>query len=158
MELKIRPFPKNNYPKRGILIKSPSPLVWFREIESLGIDLNAVQSFAIPSFNPNVLYGCLIIFGGHAPGDIGKNAYFQCFDNTLFIPENTDFYPRITSDDWKNIEAKYIIMHPDFGLVKLNEAIDWVSLLQESPKTEARLKSLQMVFSFRKRSEAIKWI
>jgi len=140
MELKIRPFPKNKYPKRGILIKSSSPLVWFREIESLGIDLNAVQSFAIPSFKPNVLYGCLIIFGGHAPGDIGKNAYFQCFDNTLFIPENTDFYPRITSDDWKNIEAKYIIMHPDFGLVKLNEAIDWVSLLQESPKTEARLK------------------
>lgn len=140
MELKIRPFPKNNYPKRGILIKSASSLDWFCEIESLGIDLNAVQSFAIPSFEPNILYGCFIIFGGNAPGDIGKNAYFQCFDNTLFIPENTDFYPKITSDDWKNIEAKYIIMHPDFGLVKLNETIDWSSLLRESVTTEARVK------------------
>jgi len=140
MELKIKPFPKNNYPKRGLLIRSTSPLVWFREIELLGIDLNAVQSFAVPSREPNILYGCFIVFGGNAPGDVGKNLYFQCFDNKLFIPENTDFYPKITSDDWKTIEAQYIIMHPDFGLVKLNETIDWVSLLQESPKTEAQLK------------------
>jgi hypothetical protein len=124
----------------------------------LGIDLNAAQSFAIPSFEPNILYGCFVIFGGNAPGDIGKNAYFQCFDNTLCIPENTDFYPKITSDDWKSIETKYIIMHPDFGFVKLNETIDWSLLLQESVTTEARVKKPSNGFSFRKRSEVIKWI
>lgn len=140
MELKIKPFPKNNYPKRGLLIRSASPLVWLREIESLEIDLNIVQSFAIPSLEPNILYGCFIIFGGHAPNEIGKNSYFQCFDSKLFIPENTDFYPKINSEDWKNIEARYIIMHPDFGLVKLNETIDWVSIIEESPKTESKLK------------------
>lgn len=140
MELKIRPFPKNNYPKRGLLIRSASPLDWLREIESLGIDLATVQSFQIPSLEPNVLYGCFIVFGGYAPGEIGKNSYFQCFDSKLFIPENTDFYPKINSEDWKTIEAKYIIIHPDFGLVKLNETIEWISLLLESPKTEARIK------------------
>jgi hypothetical protein len=140
MELKIKPFPKNNYPKRGLLIRSASPLVWFREIESLGIDLNVVQTFAIPSLEPNILYGCFLVFGGQAPEEIGKNSYFQCFDNQLFIPENTDFYPKINSEDWKNIDAQYIIMHPDFGLVKLNETIDWVTLLQESPETETKLK------------------
>ncbi|MFY1047817.1 APC family permease [Chryseobacterium sp. GP-SGM7] len=140
MELKIKPFPKNNYPKRGVLINSASPLVWLREIESLGIDLNMVQSFAIPSLKPNILYGCFIVFGGHAPNEIGKNSYFQCFDNKLFIPENTDFYPKINSEDWKHIDAKYIIMHPDFGLVKLNETIDWVSILEESLESESQLK------------------
>lgn len=140
MELRIKPFPKNSYPKRGLLIRSTSPLLWFREIESLGIDLNAVKSFAIPAQEPHVLYGCFIIFEGHAPGEIGKNSYFQCFDNKLFIPENTDFYPKINSEDWKSIDVQYIIMHPDFGLVKLNEIIDWVSLLQESSKTEVKLK------------------
>lgn len=115
-------------------------MVWFHEIELLEIDLNLVQSFAIPSLEPNLLYGCFIVFEGYAPGEIGKNSYFQCFDSKLFIPENTDFYPKITSDDWKNIDAEYIIMHPDFGLVKLNETIDWVSLLQESAQTEAKVK------------------
>ncbi|MEG1590340.1 APC family permease [Chryseobacterium sp.] len=140
MELKIKPFPKNNYPKRGLLIRSASPLVWLCEIESLGIDLNTVQSFAIPSLEPNILYGCFIVFADHAPNEIGKNSYFQCFDYKLFIPENTDFYPKINSEDWKNIDAQYIIMHPDFGLVKLNETIDWVSIIEESPKTESKLK------------------
>lgn len=140
MELKIKPFPKNNYPKSGVLIRSASPLVWLREIESLGIDLNTVQSFAIPSLEPNILYGCFIVFADHAPNEIGKNSYFQCFDYKLFIPENTDFYPKINSEDWKNIDAQYIIMHPDFGLVKLNETIDWVSIVEESPKTESKLK------------------
>lgn len=140
MELKIKPFPKNNYPKRGILIRSASPLAWLREIESLGIDLAVVQSFAIPSAEPNILYGCFLVFGGLPPSEIGKNLCFQCFDYKLFIPENTDFYPKINSEDWKNFDAKYTIMHPDFGLVKLNETIDWVSLLEESPKTESKLK------------------
>jgi hypothetical protein len=140
MELKIKPFPKNNYPKKGLLIKGSSVLGWFREIESLGINLNVVQTFAIPSLELNVLYGCFLVFGSQAPEEIGKNSYFQCFDNQLFIPENTDFYPKINSEDWRNIDARYIIMHPDFGLVKLNETIDWVTLLQESPETEAKLK------------------
>ena len=74
MELKIKPFPKNSYPKRGLLIRSASPLVWFHEIESLGIDLNVVQTFAIPSLEPNVLYGCFLVFGGQAPEEIGKNS------------------------------------------------------------------------------------
>ncbi len=45
MELRIKPFPKNSYPKKGLLIKGSSPLVWLNEMEILGIDLHDVQSF-----------------------------------------------------------------------------------------------------------------
>lgn len=138
MELKIKPCPKNNYPRKGVLIKSSSPLVWLQEIDLLGIDLRMVQTFAIPSQEPNVLYGCLVLFHHHAPSDIGPHRYFQCFDGQLFIPENTDFYPKIVAGDWENLGARYMIMHPDFGLVKLNEEISWISLLQNSPETQAR--------------------
>ncbi|NML59008.1 APC family permease [Chryseobacterium cheonjiense] len=132
MELRIKPFPKNNYPKKGLLIKGASPLIWLSEMELLEIDLNEVRSFPIPSNQPNVLYGCFLIFKDLAPNEIGKNSYFQSVDNKLFIPENTDFYPRVNPEDWQNIDAEFLIMHPDFGLVKLNEEIDWISIISNS--------------------------
>lgn len=136
MELRIKPFPKNNYPKKGLLIKGSSPLVWLYEMEILGIDLHEVQSFPIPSTEPNILYGCFLVFKNLAPNEIGRNSYFQCVDNRFFIPENTVFYPKVNSEEWQNIDAEYLIMHPEFGLVKLNEEIDWISIIQNPEISE----------------------
>jgi len=140
MELRIKPFPKNNYPKKGLLIKGSSPLTWLHEMEILGIDLNEVQSFPIPSNEPNILYGCFLIFKNLAPSEIGKNSYFQCVEDRLFIPENTTFYPKINPEDWQNINADFLVMHPDFGLVKLNEEIDWISLLNHPKQSEDKIR------------------
>ncbi|MFN4365692.1 APC family permease [Chryseobacterium hispalense] len=134
MELRIKPFPKNNYPKKGLLIKGSSPLVWLYEMETLGIDLHEVQSFPIPSTEPNILYGCFLVFKNLAPNEIDRNSYFQCVENRFFIPENTVFYPKVNPEEWQNIDAEYLIMHPEFGLVKLTEEIDWISIIQ-NPKT-----------------------
>ncbi|MFZ4931209.1 APC family permease [Chryseobacterium sp. Mn2064] len=140
MELRIQPFPKNNYPRRGLLIKGTSPLIWLQEMENLGIHLNDVQSFPIPSNIPNELYGCFLIFDPHAPQEIGRNAYFQCVDNRFFIPENTTFYPKINPEDWEQLDSSFIIMHPDFGLVKLSDEIDWLALILEPGKIEANIR------------------
>lgn len=131
MELRIKPFPKNNYPKKGLLIRGSSPVVWLQQMEILGIDLNQVRSFAIPANSPNVLYGCFLIFNDYAPQEIGRNAYFQCVDDRLFIPENTTFYPKINPEDWAQLDSRFLIMHPEFGLVKLSEEIDWLSVIQQ---------------------------
>jgi hypothetical protein len=140
MELRIKPFPKNNYPKKGLLIKGSSPLTWLHEMEILGIDLNQIQSFPIPSNEPNILYGCFLIFSETAPNEIGRNSYFQCVDSKFFIPENTTFYPKINPEDWQNIDAEFLIMHPEFGLVKLNEEIDWISLIQNPKQAKDNLQ------------------
>lgn len=140
MELRIKPFPKNSYPKKGLLIKGSSPLVWLNEMEILGIDLHEVQSFPIPSTEPNILYGCFLVFKNQAPNEIGRNSYFQCVDNTFFIPENTVFYPKVNPEEWKNIDAEYLIMHPEFGLVKLNEEIDWISIIQNPEISEDKVR------------------
>ncbi|WP_265131717.1 Bax inhibitor-1 family protein [Chryseobacterium oranimense] len=132
MELRIKPFPKNSYPKKGLLIKDPSPRVWLHEMEILGIDLNHIKSYAIPSDQPNVLYGCLLVFNDEAPQEIGRNAYFQCVDDQLFIPENTIFYPKINPEDWQSAGSVLMVMHPEFGFVKLTEEIDWLSVIQET--------------------------
>lgn len=140
MELKIKPFPKNNYPKKGLLIKGSSPLVWLYEMEILGIDLHEVQSFPIPSTEPNILYGCFLVFKHLAPNEVGRNSYFQCVDNRFFIPENTVFYPKVNPEEWQNIDAEYLIMHPEFGLVKLNEEIDWISIIQNPKISEDKVR------------------
>ncbi|BAP29968.1 uncharacterized protein CHSO_0931 [Chryseobacterium sp. StRB126] len=140
MELRIKPFPKNRYPKKGLLIKGASPVVWLQEMETLGISLTQVKSYAVPANSPNVLYGCFLVFNDHAPQEIGKNAYFQCVDNKLFIPENTTFYPKINSEDWDMIDSDFLIMHPEFGLVKLSDQIDWIELIQEPGKIEETVR------------------
>lgn len=140
MELRIKPFPKNNYPKKGLLIKGSSPLVWLNEMEILGIDLHEVQSFPIPSTEPNILYGCFLVFKNLAPNEIGRNSYFQCVDNRFFIPENTVFYPKVNPEEWQNIDAEYLIMHPEFGLVKLTEEIDWISIIQNPEISEDKVR------------------
>lgn len=147
MELRIKPFPKNNYPRKGLLIRGSSPLVWLQEMETLGIDLSIVKSYAIPADRPNTLYGCFLVFNDLAPQQIGRNAYFQCVDDRLFIPENTIFYPKINPEDWQQLDSRFIIMHPEFGLVKLAGEIDWLSLIQEPGKIEKFIrKPLNGVF------------
>ncbi|WP_027380077.1 hypothetical protein [Chryseobacterium daeguense] len=140
MELRIKPFPKNIYPKKGLLIKGSSPLTWLHEMETLGIDLNNIQSFPIPSNEPNVLYGCFLIFQDTAPSEIGKNSYFQCINSKFFIPENTTFYPKINPEDWQNVDSDFLIMHPEFGLVKLIEEIDWLSIIQNPKQSEDKIR------------------
>ncbi|WP_292011225.1 APC family permease [Chryseobacterium sp.] len=140
MEFRIKPFPKNRYPRTGLLIKGSTPSVWLREMEFLGIALDKVKSFAIPSQEPNVLYGCFIIFHSETFAEVGKNIRFQCVENKMFIPENTIFYPEMNSEEWQHIDADFLIMHPDFGLVKLSEQIHWVSLLQDSVKSGSEVR------------------
>lgn len=140
MELRIKPFPKNSYPKKGLLIKGSSPVIWLQEMETLGINLDMVKSYAVPADSPNILYGCFLIFSDHAPQEIGRNAYFQCVDNRLFIPENTAFYPKVNPEDWDTVDSDFLIMHPEFGLVKLSEQIDWLELIQEPGKIEKTIK------------------
>jgi hypothetical protein len=140
MELRIKPFPKNNYPKKGLLIKGSSSLTWLHEMEILEVDLGQVRSFPIPSHEPNVLYGCFLIFQNNAPSEIGRNSYFQCVDNKFFIPENTIFYPKINPEDWQNVGAEFLIMHPEFGLVKLNEEINWIPLIQNPKQSEDKIR------------------
>jgi len=140
MELRIHPFPKNTYPRKGLLIKGASPMVWLHEMEILGIDLTMVRSFPVPANEPNMLHGCFLVFQHEAPAGIGKNAYFQCVDDQLFIPEYTLFYPKVSPEEWSAAGAEFLLMHPEFGMVKLNEEIDWLSLISDPLPSEATIR------------------
>ncbi|WP_295231519.1 APC family permease [uncultured Chryseobacterium sp.] len=140
MELRIHPFPKNTYPRKGLLIRGAAPMAWLHEIEILGIDLTMVRSFPVSANEPNILYGCFLVFQHEAPAGIGKNAYFQCVDDQLFIPEYTLFFPKVSPEEWSAAGAELLLMHPEFGMVKLNEEIDWLSLISDPLPSEAKIR------------------
>ena len=49
MKINITPTKRNTYPKKGILIRSAHPYEWIQELQNLGIDLETVNAYAIPT-------------------------------------------------------------------------------------------------------------
>ncbi|MEP7094012.1 MAG: hypothetical protein ABI793_08130 [Flavobacterium sp.] len=133
MELKLNINTKNTYPKGGIFIKNAAAEVWLHEIQSMGLALDDVNVFPVPGMRANELSGCLIVFNQSTSkiGDIGKNNFYQLAANKLFIPENTFVSPELTEEEWyKLFSEKYHFLHPETGLVELEDEINWTDLIQ----------------------------
>ncbi len=140
MELRIKPAAGNKYERRALLVKGAAPLLWFRELEALKVNIKDIEAFAIPSDRANVLYGCLLVFNKGLPKDIRNHKCFQCAYNKFFIPENAVLYPQLTAKDIASVKARWVIAHPDFGFVDLDTPIDWLELIAEVPETELELR------------------
>ncbi|MBF4469818.1 MULTISPECIES: hypothetical protein [Flavobacterium] len=133
MELKLRINSKNTYPKGGILIKSASAEVWLREVQNLGLTLDAVKIFPVPAIRANELFGCLIVFNQEKSkiDEIGKNNFCQLIENKLFIPENAIVTPQLTKTEWHNLFSEnYHFLHPEIGLIELKEEVSWIDILE----------------------------
>lgn len=133
MEFKLRPFSKNLFPKGAVLICSASPQLWLQEIQRMGFTLKDVAAFAVPSAVANELYGCLLVFKNIPKGiDVGRNLFFQNLNNKLFIPENTIVTPMISLSEMEQLFSEnYHVFHNDFGLVELEEEINWMTIVSD---------------------------
>jgi tetratricopeptide (TPR) repeat protein len=133
MELKLKINTKNTFPKGGIFIKSASAEVWLHEIQNIGLSLDSIAVFPVPSIHANELLGCLLVFNQSKMKitEIGKNNFYQLTANKLFIPENTLITPELTEDEWSILFSEsYHFLHPEIGLVELKEEVNWVDLLR----------------------------
>lgn len=133
MELKLNINSKNTYPKGGILIKSASAEVWLREVQNLGLTLDAVKIFPVPAIRANELFGCLIVFNQEKSkiDELGKNNFCQLVENKLFISECTSITPELTQEEWHSLfSEEYHLLHPEIGLAELKEEVIWTDLIQ----------------------------
>ncbi len=149
MELKLKPYIRNKYQKGGILIKNPSPKFWLVEIQKLGLSLEKIDVYAVPSAIANEIYGCILIFDQTIRiNDIGKNYYCQIIENKLIIPEYSDYLPRMTSQEFQLLfPNNYFILHPDFGLYELSEKINWKTILSiPQPEIVSIIEPLKSVY------------
>lgn len=141
MEFKLKPFSKNLFPKSAVLVCHSSPRLWLQEIQQMGINLNEVSVYPVPSSSANVLYGCLIVFKNIPKKmDIGRNMFFQSIHNKLFIPENAIISPMISLEEIHQVFSEYYhVYHTDFGLVELAHEIDWMELVTDSKQVSVQV-------------------
>lgn len=130
MQLRIKPYHKNTYPYRGILIKNSSVSVWLNEIERLEFDLNELEVYAIPDKVANSIWGCLVIDINDKPLINNPHPICQMVDNRLFIPTYATLFPSISNEELKRLfPGNRYVAHPDFGFVTLEEQVDWSTLI-----------------------------
>ena len=131
MELSIKPYNKNSYPKRGVLIKSALPMVWLAQIQRMGLALQDIITYPVPGAKANEVYGCLVVLKEHtATVELNNNALLQLVNNKIFIPEYSTLSPQLSETEWQKVfSSNYYIYHPEIGLAELDEPIIWQHLI-----------------------------
>lgn len=142
MEFKLKPFSKNLFPKSAVLVCHTSPRFWLQEIQQMGINLNEVSIYPVPSSTANVLYGCLIVFKDIPKKmDIGRNIFFQNIHDKLFIPENAIISPMVSLTEMHQFFSEYYhIFHSDFGLVELTHEVNWTEIVSDCKEVEVNVR------------------
>ncbi|MFT2010998.1 hypothetical protein ACMA1I_20160 [Pontibacter sp. 13R65] len=147
MELGIKPHPKSLFPLQGILVKGAAVSGWLYEIQGLRLSLQNLAVYPIPDTRANSIWGCLLVTEQKLR-DIGRHQHCQLVHHMLFIPEKSCLQPAITETELKQLCAgNRHALHPDFGLVALEEAVVWENILQ-SPIIQNRkiLKPAKPIF------------
>jgi tetratricopeptide (TPR) repeat protein len=132
MELKLKMYAKNSFPKEGVFIKSSLISFWLQEIQNMGLSLEHIKVFPVPGKTANELYGCIVFLNSDVKyvKDIGKNNFCQLVENKLFIPENTIVFPELTAQEWNVLfSEKYHFMHPEIGFVELEDELIWSNFI-----------------------------
>lgn len=142
MEFKIRPAAGNAYPIAALFIRSSSPAVWLEEATGLGLDLQRVPAYAVPGDKANVLLGCIFIVEQKEFSlDTGNCQQLQLVAQRLLIPEYSQYHPELHATEWdKYFPEGYYFLHPETGMVKLEETIDWGSVLHIKPEKKTSIK------------------
>jgi hypothetical protein len=133
MILRIQPCSKNTFPLQGILIKSNDLKHWLYMLQNLEIDLDTVPVYAIPDNNPNSIWGCFVVLKNVILNEFKLQhvQFCQSINDTLFIPEFSTLYPKISPSEIANLFSKCPhIFHPEFGLFELENPINWQDVLE----------------------------
>lgn len=132
MEFKIKPYSKNRFPLKGVLIKSSSVADWINAIQSLRLPLAEIKIYPLPDRTPNSIWGCVIISIPALDKIVAVSKYELCqmVTDHLLIPERSILSPSMTEGELQQLFSSGIhIVHPEFGMVALSEEIELEQLL-----------------------------
>jgi len=132
MQLTVKPYHKNLYPRGGILVSGSSVAGWLQQIQQMGLSLEGLDVYPVAGMTANTIRGCLLVprRDGSWPADIGINIYCQCIQEKLFLPENSRLYPQLSGKELEKIlKDKPHLFHPETGWIELPEPIRWKNLL-----------------------------
>ncbi|MBS1601333.1 MAG: hypothetical protein JST42_01605 [Bacteroidetes bacterium] len=133
MQLTVQPYHKNIHPRGGIVIRGRQLSGWLRQVQDMGVSLEAAALYPIPGETANSVWGCLLVpQGGEVvwPDDTGANVYCQCIEGRLFIPANSRLYPQLSIIEFERLfKDRLHFFHPETGWVILPEPVQWRDVL-----------------------------
>ena len=131
MELKLKPHDKNLFSLGAVLIQGTSVTHWLQELQRMSLSLMEVTVYPLPGNVVNTVWGCLAVCNlDKRITNIGPNGYCQRVHNLLFIPERAKIYPMLSDEELiKLLGGKLHFFHPEIGLVELEEAVDWSTVI-----------------------------
>ncbi|HXO75573.1 MAG TPA: hypothetical protein VN824_10070, partial [Puia sp.] len=132
MQLTVKPYHKNAYPRGGILVRGSNVTGWIQRVQEMGLLLEDIDAYPVAGETANTIWGCLLVprRGGIWPADIGRNIYCQYIQDKLFLPENSRLYPQLSPEELDKIfRGRLHLFHPETGWVELPEPIQWKELL-----------------------------
>lgn len=97
----------------------------------MGLSLDGLTVYPVPGDSANSVWGCLLTSGTDiAKTDVGRNMFCQLISTTLYIPERSLLYPTLSAAETDQLfKGKKHVLHPEFGLVELEEPVDWKRLI-----------------------------
>lgn len=140
MKIQIKPTTHNAYPFEGLFIRGASIAIWAKEIESLAINISQYPVYALPGQTPHSVWGCFILFNQSIPiKSIGLHTKAQKVNQHFFIPEGAEVFPAVDQEEYNRLlKGNIHVLHPETGLVELEQPIAWEELL-EAPQPSSLL-------------------
>jgi len=130
MKIQISSNIRNDYPKKGLLLKGDSLWLWLKEIQGLNLTLEQIKIYPISSLKANELYGCFVYTGNvKVTNDYKNHTVYQSIHDYIFIPEYSSISPKISAQESEKVFETPHIYHPDFGWFELNESLDLQELI-----------------------------
>jgi len=139
MQLTVKPYHKNLYPRGGILVSGSPVAGWLQQIQRMNLSLEELDVYPVAGMMANTIWGCLLVprRDGTWPADIGINVYCQCIQEKLFLPGNSRLYPQLSVEELdKILKDKPHLFHPETGWIELPEPIRWKELLIHPDMTD----------------------
>ena len=94
--------------------------------------LKNIAVYPIPDMIANSIWGCIILYENTRIDNnfLNDNQLLQSIHNQVFLPLYSDLHPVIDKEEFKQLfsDDKFII-HPDFGLFRLEEPIQWQEII-----------------------------
>jgi len=150
MKLALQHTDNSPYTRCGIFIKHASPKVWLEEIKRMQLKLSDCTLYPCPGTEANSISGVLIIFKtAQKKVDVMQNLCVQRVQTGFFIPENTKLNMALRQEEFaKLLKGKPHFFHHQFGLIELEEEVQWEELLnvpeEQFPKLETPAKGVNI--------------
>ncbi|GAB2647800.1 hypothetical protein GCM10027035_46800 [Emticicia sediminis] len=143
MELQIKPFHKNIFPLNGLFIRGENVSDWISEMQQMQLNLKEIEVYAIPNVKANSIWGCLIVINDtNKLKHISRNELAQLANGLVYMPEKTVLFPNLTVNETaKLFKNQKHIFHPEIGLFELEEALDFLELLEKPILKQVEIES-----------------